>query len=211
MVSAVTDKATVQSVSLEVIAERGFHGASMREIAKRVGTSLSNLYNYYPSKAALLCDVLVSGNEALHSAMVLQDVGRESDSDEELSGRYSFEAVREDRCHSALEVVRAATEYSLDNPVMMRMAVTEARYLSGEYREKVYAGQLRCIAVLRASISDHYGSSPPAGIDPHSTARSIMLLTSHLPDWLKSSSSTEQRNLADRHLVECSRLMGIKP
>ena len=37
-----------------VFAERGYHGASMREIAERWGVQAAALYYYYPSKAMLL-------------------------------------------------------------------------------------------------------------------------------------------------------------
>lgn len=38
--------------------EKGFKAVSMREISKRSGVGLSNIYNYYPNKDSLLADVL---------------------------------------------------------------------------------------------------------------------------------------------------------
>lgn len=37
---------------------KGFKAVSMREISKKSGVGLSNIYNYYPNKEALLADVL---------------------------------------------------------------------------------------------------------------------------------------------------------
>jgi TetR/AcrR family transcriptional regulator, cholesterol catabolism regulator len=185
----------------------------MREIARRVGTSLSNLYNYYPSKAALLADVLDSGNQALYSAMLSSGLGADSEDYEEFLEDFSDDdevsASGSRPPLSAVELVCAATEYSLNNPVIMRVALTEAKYLEGEDREKVHSGQLKCIRVLRDAIRAHFDFEPPSEIEPHFAARSIMLLTAHLPVWLKSDTPVEQRRLTDQHVQACARLMGI--
>ena len=54
----------LRSVALGLFAECGYSGASMAEIARGVGVQKATLYNYYPSKEALLLDLLESG---LHS------------------------------------------------------------------------------------------------------------------------------------------------
>lgn len=41
-------------VAADVFAERGYHGAGMREIAERCGVKPAALYYYFPSKAAIL-------------------------------------------------------------------------------------------------------------------------------------------------------------
>ncbi len=45
-------------VALRRFAAQGYHGTSMRQIARDAGTSLSNIYNYFPSKEALFAAVL---------------------------------------------------------------------------------------------------------------------------------------------------------
>jgi len=48
----------ILSAAAVVYGEVGYHGASMREIAKRVGMSHAGLLYYFPSKEALLAAVL---------------------------------------------------------------------------------------------------------------------------------------------------------
>lgn len=48
----------------EVYAEAGYHGASLREIAKRAGISHAGLLYYFPSREALLAAVLEKRDEA---------------------------------------------------------------------------------------------------------------------------------------------------
>ncbi|AGC47020.1 TetR family transcriptional regulator [Myxococcus stipitatus DSM 14675] len=44
----------IRRAALELFIEKGFHAASIAEIAKRAGVSKGLIYNYYPSKDALL-------------------------------------------------------------------------------------------------------------------------------------------------------------
>lgn len=44
----------VLNTALALIAERGIHGASLRELARRLGISQPSLYHYFDSKDALL-------------------------------------------------------------------------------------------------------------------------------------------------------------
>src|SRR5688500_2061086 len=46
--------AAIMGSAREIFAERGYHGASIRDIAKRAGLSLSALYYYYDGKQELL-------------------------------------------------------------------------------------------------------------------------------------------------------------
>ena len=51
-----------------VLAKSGFHGMSMRELAKQLGKTPAVFYNYYPSKEALLFDLQIRAFEALVSS-----------------------------------------------------------------------------------------------------------------------------------------------
>lgn len=44
----------ILAAAARIAAARGYHGLSMRELARAAGMSLANLYNYFPSKEDLL-------------------------------------------------------------------------------------------------------------------------------------------------------------
>ncbi len=46
-------QAKIEAAALRVLTRQGFHGTSMRDIARAAGVSLGNIYNYYPTKEAL--------------------------------------------------------------------------------------------------------------------------------------------------------------
>lgn len=50
--------------ALELFADKGFHGTSMRDIARAVGVRESALYNYFPSKEALFEAILLGEPDA---------------------------------------------------------------------------------------------------------------------------------------------------
>ena len=51
--------------ALEVFAAKGFHAATTREIAERVGMSSAAIYVHYPSKVELLLQITVIGHKSV--------------------------------------------------------------------------------------------------------------------------------------------------
>ena len=55
--------------ALELFSEKGFAAASMRELARRANTTPSNVYNYFPSKEALLRQVFAKGTAQIRETL----------------------------------------------------------------------------------------------------------------------------------------------
>jgi AcrR family transcriptional regulator len=51
-------RARIRQAALDLFLEHGFHGTSMRQIARRAGISLAAIYNHIPSKEALFVELL---------------------------------------------------------------------------------------------------------------------------------------------------------
>ena len=49
---------TIRRVAIDVFARQGYHGASLRQIAKESGLTLGTLYHYYPNKQDLLAELM---------------------------------------------------------------------------------------------------------------------------------------------------------
>jgi AcrR family transcriptional regulator len=56
----------IRDAALEVFHDKGFHGASIREIAEKAGCSLPTLYYYYHDKRKMFEDILSAEYEALN-------------------------------------------------------------------------------------------------------------------------------------------------
>jgi len=48
----------IREAALQLFLEQGYHGTSMRQIARRAGVALAAIYNHLPSKEALFVDLL---------------------------------------------------------------------------------------------------------------------------------------------------------
>ncbi len=51
-------KGNIEDAARELFIRQGFHATSMRDIAKRAGVSLGNLYNYYETKDAIFESII---------------------------------------------------------------------------------------------------------------------------------------------------------
>jgi len=51
-------KVVIEDAAKELFIKQGFHATSMRDIAKRAGVSLGNLYNYYQTKEAIVESII---------------------------------------------------------------------------------------------------------------------------------------------------------
>jgi AcrR family transcriptional regulator len=51
-------KGRIEDAAKQLFIRQGFHATSMRNIASSAGTSLGNLYNYYPTKEAILGSII---------------------------------------------------------------------------------------------------------------------------------------------------------
>ena len=64
---AATRREQILAVAAELFARHGFHGVSMDDLGKAVGISGPGLYRHFPSKDAMLTDMLVGISERLVS------------------------------------------------------------------------------------------------------------------------------------------------
>lgn len=62
---------------LELMFERGYHGTSIRDIAEGAGVQSATLYGHFPSKEALLAELVMLGHTEHHQRLVeaLMDSG----------------------------------------------------------------------------------------------------------------------------------------
>jgi len=68
----------VLQVAQALFAERGYHGSSLRDIAKRIGIKAPSLLHHFPSKQQLYLAVLDKMFESLEDAANALAIGRES-------------------------------------------------------------------------------------------------------------------------------------
>ncbi|MER6343881.1 TetR/AcrR family transcriptional regulator [Streptomyces sp. NPDC001595] len=160
-------RAEIVRAALEVIAERGYRGASMAAVAERVGLTQQGLLHYFPTKDALLVAVL------------------------EERDRWDAVPARTWRTDLLVSLV----EYNAMRPgiiqtfsALLGESVTEGHPARGYFSER-YARVRESMARM---LRDEYGERLPNGLTPERTAPLLVAVMDGLQyQWLLDPESVD--------------------
>lgn len=131
-----------------IFLDKGFHAASMNEIAEAANVSTPHLYNFYASKAALALAVqLKMGQETFDALKTAMSAGEKNPSCQSIfdSRRFSLMLTILTECTRNPEIKEKIKE----NGARLRKMISEAGGISPDDQE----GQYRILCVM-ASISN---------------------------------------------------------
>lgn len=176
-------RAEIVRAALEVIAERGYRGASLAAVAERVGLTQQGLLHHFPTKDALLVAVLEE--------------------------RDQWDAVPATRWR--IDLLVALVEYNAMRPgiiqtfsALLGESVTEGHPARAYFTERYAQVRAGMAAVLRAE----YGERLPNGLTPERTAPLLVAVMDGLQyQWLLDPESVDMPG-AFRDFL---RLLGEEP
>jgi AcrR family transcriptional regulator len=122
-VSEVPTRQRLSAAAARLFAERGYHGASVRDLAAAVGIDKSSVYAHVAGKEALLAEIALSGATAFHGAL----------------DALPADASPSERIRLALRGHLQVVEQQLD---VATIWLREWRYLNGAAREQ-FVGERR--------------------------------------------------------------------
>ncbi|WP_217240540.1 TetR/AcrR family transcriptional regulator [Streptomyces sp. AC555_RSS877] len=160
-------RAAIVTAALEVIAERGYRGASLAAVAERVGLTQQGLLHYFPTKDALLVAVLEE--------------------------RDRWDAVPARRLR--LDLLASLVEYNAMRPgivqtfsALLGESVTEGHPARGYFTERYAQVRASMAQILRAE----YGDRLPNGLTPERTAPLLVAVMDGLQyQWLLDPESVD--------------------
>jgi TetR/AcrR family transcriptional regulator, cholesterol catabolism regulator len=135
----------ILDAAARAIAEHGFHGMSMRDLAADTGQVVAGLYNYFPSKDAVLFEIQTSAFETLIATA--EDALRGVQSAPDRLFAFIYQHVR----------------YVAEHPDVMRVLVQEAGALSAQKRAKVRALKERYFDLCRGIVAKLYREGAQGG------------------------------------------------
>jgi AcrR family transcriptional regulator len=161
-------RAEIVRAALEVIAERGYRGASLAAVAERVGLTQQGLLHYFPTKDALL-------------VAVLQE-------------RDQWDALPTDT-RWRVDLLATAVEYNAMRPVIIQTfsallgeSVTEGHPARDYFTERYTRVRANMARVLRAE----YGERLPSGLTPERAAPLLVAIMDGLQyQWLLDPESVD--------------------
>jgi AcrR family transcriptional regulator len=169
--------AQILRVAAAIFAERGYHQASIREISRATGVSLSGLYYYFDSKEELL--FLIQDH---CFTTLLENLDRLLDQEAEPLRRFRL-------------MVENHLRFFVNNMKEMKVLSHELDSLRGEFRDTVDAKKRRytatCSSVLRAVA--------PAGvpIDTRVAVYGLFGMMNWIYNWYRPDRDVPVEKLAD--------------
>ncbi len=130
---------TILDVALRLFAERGFSGASIRDIAAEAGLRSATLYGQYPSKAHILAEIIRIGHAEHHREL-----------------RAALQAACEGPREQLIALVRAHVRTHAQYPMLAMVTNNELHCLSPEQAAEGNAlrhqSELMMLQVLQSGI-----------------------------------------------------------
>ena len=164
-------------IAAEVFAEKGYHQASIRDISRATGVSLSGLYYYVESKEELLFRIQE------HSfGTLLENLGR-------------LLAGVEDPHRRLRLLIENHLRFFVANMKEMKVLSHEAESLSGEAREKV-DGMKREYARILTGILEQLTGGEPA-VDLRVATFSLFGMMNWIYNWYRPERDVPVDELAD--------------
>ncbi|HEY7625692.1 MAG TPA: TetR/AcrR family transcriptional regulator [Ilumatobacteraceae bacterium] len=158
--------AKIRTVAIEVFATHGYHGASLRQIAKASGLTLGTLYHYYPSKQDLLAELMRDALAPLIS-----------------SGHRVRAEFPGDPEHQLFEAVRRFVTTTLEDPQLAIIADVELRSLTGDNAAQAIAMRDEYEGIIRSIVADGVASGVFAAGDVKMVSFAVLAISNQPAYW----------------------------
>lgn len=171
----------VLEAAARVFVRRGYHAASMREVAAEAGLSVAGVYHHFASKQQILVALLdVTMAEVRWRVLAARDEGRTPTEAFALmvESLALFHAIRGDLAFLGASEMRAIEEPERTRVVALR---DEVQHLLDAQAE-------RCIAAGDFTVSD-----------PRTACRAIATMCTSLPSWFRLTGPLTPQEVARRY------------
>ncbi|RDI14738.1 TetR family transcriptional regulator [Rhodococcus sp. AG1013] len=180
----------ILSASLDAFYESGFHGASVREIARRVGVTVPSLYYHHQSKEGLLIALLERSIGDLHSRSLAANAAGDDDPVQRLAN------------------VIFTIVLQMTNRALLAALEGEARYLGPENWERYRAVRKGVEGLVLDIVNDGNGTGEFDVDDPAETTRAILGMCQVIPRWYHAEGMHSPEVVARKYVVIALRMVG---
>lgn len=176
--------------ALKAFAERGFHGASMREIATRSGMSLSNLYNHSASKSDLLVELLKTAN---YNHLTETE--------------WAVSAAGPSPTDKLAMATRAYVNYIVEHPLEALVAHTELRYLDDDDRKRLVIARDRLQAIFENIIHEGVRTGEFHTPYPDDIARNLLTMCAGIAEWYRPEGPMSRDQISEQFARYAARMV----
>lgn len=176
----------------EIFAERGYHGASIRDIAKRAGLSLSALYYWHSSKQELFAALLEDS---------IADYFRTCDATLRSAGRTPDQRLA--------AVVRATVDYRVRHRVESAIAAREFRNLEPAAAERIDRLRESASQLFQDIVDDGVRTGAFTCEHPTDARRAVQAACNAIAQWYEPDGDVSADELAERYVAIALRIVGF--
>ena len=167
---------SILRTAARIFAEKGYHQASIRDISRATGVSLSGLYYYFDSKEELLFLI-----QDFCFGTLLENLEQILEGAEEPPRRLRL-------------LIENHLRFFVNNMPEMKVLSHEADSLSGEYRDRVNAKKRR-LTEIAAEILGELDADPQ--VDPRTAVFSLFGMMNWLYNWYRPQRDAPVERLAE--------------
>ena len=184
----------VSRAALVLFARHGYAAVSMRQIASEIGIQAGALYNYFPTKQAILRELMVSHLEGLILAW-----------EERVKFKQHASSVG-----LLEEFVRFHISYHLDRQDEVFIAYMELRNLEEEPAREVQALRQQYERFLRDILRSGVSNNEFAIADVPVTAMAIISMLTGVNNWFRYGGRLEPQEIEDIHVEMIMAVAGTR-
>lgn len=186
-------EARMLSAALAAFVEKGFHGASMREIGERAESSVSSAYYYFSSKQAILYRIVYDITAELADSLEAAERAAGSDPAERLAA-----------------VVRLHVLFHAERQDASFIGNSELRSLGLDERAAVMVCRDRVTAAFERPVIDGATAKLFDCPDPVLTTRAIVTMATAVAVWRRADGVLAPEAIADRYVELALRMVGAR-
>ncbi|HEY1354211.1 MAG TPA: TetR/AcrR family transcriptional regulator [Ktedonobacteraceae bacterium] len=159
----------IRAAAVQLFAERGYHAAPLRDIASRTGIQAASIYYHYPSKQAILVEIMDTHMQDLNAhleAILMHPIS--------VTERL-YEAIAS---HIRLHTTFKAEFFIID---------TEIRALEGKYREQILALRDRYERLLQLLLQQGVEQGVLRPTDVKVASYALIAMCTEVAAWFRPS------------------------
>lgn len=172
----------ILAASLDAFDEHGYHGTTVRDIARRVGVTVPALYYHYQNKQALLVELLLGSMNAV--------LGR---------CRSAVEEAGPDPVERFSALVECIVLY-MANRAPMAFLDTETRSLEPDNRARYIAMRDELEALVQTSVRDAVARGDFATPHPVDAGRAVLTMAQAVANWYRPYGHLTPQEIAGRYV-----------
>jgi AcrR family transcriptional regulator len=183
----------ILAAAVAVMAEHGYHGTTVREIAIRAGVSPAALYHHFASKQQVLATIMERGIEAL-----LQRT------------RTALDAAGEDPVDRLRALVEVQVLFHLEDQRGTLLGTSELRALEEPVRSTHRAKRLQQQRLFDAVVADGVAHGVFTTSQPEEAARAIVVMCTGVAGWFSAGGRLSRAQVVSRYQRLALDMVGLR-